>query len=601
MNRFWRNFCAYLLVGLLLLSGTSQLAAQTDSAASSDSETPSEQVESKSSENQQEDADKSDETSSENADQEDEAQNEPGIVKLDNQELFVFEFRLARPSSEKAKSELTPKQRAENASEEIQDLADNYNVSVDEIVVERLNQYRFFIVQDDLLFVLANKDAEAAGVTLDELAADYLETLKTAITEYRDERSPRQRARAALSTLIATVLLFLALAIVNKFIPFVIRRIDRWQNRRLQSVNIQDLEVVSERQISRWITNGVKYLRIALIAVIFYNYISLVLGFFPETRGLRDTLFTAFWQSLALMGQGIIGYLPNLIRIIIFVVVGRYAVRVSKIIFDAIRRERVKIPGFYTEWAQPTSNIATVLIVALTAVLIFPYLPASDSAGFQGVSIFLGALVTLGSTGAIANIISGIVIIYTRAFQLGDRIEVSGVKGDVIDKTILSTQIITPENEIVTIPNASLIASNIRNYSAAIRNLKKPLVLKTTVTLGYDVPWRKVHAVLTDAALATEGILPDPQPHVWQVSLDDYYPSYNLRAFTNQPNKMGGIYSALHQNIQDKCNEADIEILSPQYHAVRDGNQNTMPAEYLGDNYQAPGFRLDNIDPSRQN
>jgi small-conductance mechanosensitive channel len=229
----------------------------------------------------------------------------------------------------------------------------------------------------------------------------------------------------------------------------------------------------------------------------------------------------------------------------------------------------------------------------LSAILIFPYLPASSSSSFQGVSIFIGAIFTFGSTAIIGNIISGIVLIYTRAFQLTDIIQVNGQRGKVIEKTMLSTRIMTPDNEVITIPNASLLVSDITNYSAVIRDQHQPLLLKTTITLGYDLPWRKVHQVLIDAAKQTEDILSDPEPFVLQTSLDDFYVSYTLKAFTNYPEKMPLIYSALHQNIQDKCNEADIEIMSPHYSNLRDGNQTTIPANYLPDDYQAPGFHFD--------
>ncbi|NJK49024.1 mechanosensitive ion channel, partial [Candidatus Gracilibacteria bacterium] len=141
---------------------------------------------------------------------------------------------------------------------------------------------------------------------------------------------------------------------------------------------------------------------------------------------------------------------------------------------------------------------------------------------------------------------------------------------------------------VITIPNAAVLGSHVINYSAAASDsATPPLILHTTVTLGYDVPWRKVHEVLTKSALATAQILEEPAPFVLQTSLDDFYVSYELNAFTSSPSIMAKIYSELHQNIQDKCNEADIEILSPHYRAARDGNQTTIPADYLPPDYEA--------------
>ena len=184
------------------------------------------------------------------------------------------------------------------------------------------------------------------------------------------------------------------------------------------------------------------------------------------------------------------------------------------------------------------------------------------------------------------------IIIYTRAFRIGDLIETGNYKGLVYEKTILSTRIRTIDNEIVTIPNAIIVSSSIVNYNAILRELNEPIAVHTSITLGYDVPWRKVEQVLIEAAQATSGILEKPIPFVQPTSLDDFYVSYKLRAYTTDLLQLQEIYVQLHQNILDQCNEAEIEILSPHYSAVRDGNQNTIPENYLPKDYTAPGFRV---------
>ncbi|WLT39209.1 mechanosensitive ion channel family protein [Synechocystis sp. B12] len=223
-------------------------------------------------------------------------------------------------------------------------------------------------------------------------------------------------------------------------------------------------------------------------------------------------------------------------------------------------------------------------------MLAFPYLPGFDSPAFRGISVFLGLLLSLGSTSAITNVIGGIILIYTRAFRIGDHIQVGDVIGDIIEKNFLVIRICTPTNQIITIPNSSLLISNVTNYSISSRELNKYLILQTTITLGYDVPWQKVYQTLIEAALNTEHILKSPVPFVLQTSLDNFYVSYQLNAYTNQPNLMVIIYSELHQNMQDKCNEVGIEILSPSFTALRDGNTSTMPENYLPSDYVAPPF-----------
>ena len=224
----------------------------------------------------------------------------------------------------------------------------------------------------------------------------------------------------------------------------------------------------------------------------------------------------------------------------------------------------------------------------------YPYLPGASSPAFQGISIFLGALFTLGSSSAIANLVSGVVLIYSRAYEIGDRICISDTVGDVLEKSLFVTRIRTLKNVVVTVPNSVILGSNIINYTPGEGSMTlAPLVLHTTITLGYDVPWRLVHEVLIDAARGTEHILEKPEPFVLQTSLDDFYVSYELNACTETPKLMPRIYSHLHQNIQDKCNEAGIEILSPHYRAARDGNQLAVPSEYWPKGYQMPAFRVE--------
>ena len=303
-------------------------------------------------------------------------------------------------------------------------------------------------------------------------------------------------------------------------------------------------------------------------------------------------IFSQILAALAQIGQGFVNYLPNIGIVLVVGLITFYTIRFIRPIFNEIERGALPIPGFYPEWAGPTFNLFRVLMIALALIVVVPYLPGSNSPAFQGVSLFLGVLFSLGSTSAVANVVSGIILIYTRAFQVGDRVKIADALGDVVEKTLLVTRIRTPKNVLITIPNAAVLGGNVINFSASVRENQQPLVLHTTITLGYDVPWRKVYQVLMDAAEATEGILADPAPFVLQTSLDDFYVSYELNTYTNEPGQIPRIYSHLHENLQDKCNEADIEILSPHYSAVRDGHHSTIPAEYLPQNYQPPSFRV---------
>ena len=223
-------------------------------------------------------------------------------------------------------------------------------------------------------------------------------------------------------------------------------------------------------------------------------------------------------------------------------------------------------------------------------VVIFPYLPGSDSPIFKGISVFLGFLFTFGSAGSLANLIAGLVLTYMRLFKIGDRVKIDDVVGDVIEKSSLVTRVRTIKNEIVSIPHSKVMSSHTINYSSDAP--EKGLIIHTTVTIGYDVPWKDMHKALIEAATRTELILDTPEPFVLQTSLDDFYVSYQINGYTREPGKQAVIYSDLHRHIQDVCNENGIEILSPHYRAARDGNMSTIPAPYLPKDYEVPGFNI---------
>jgi small-conductance mechanosensitive channel len=192
--------------------------------------------------------------------------------------------------------------------------------------------------------------------------------------------------------------------------------------------------------------------------------------------------------------------------------------------------------------------------------------------------LFVGLLAALGSSAVATNVISGLMLIYTRAFQEGDRIEINGVLGVVQDRDLLVTRIVTPRHEVVSLPNAAVIASPILNYSFSGREGAQPVALATSVTIGYDVPWRQVRELLLAAARSVAGIVGEPAPYVLQTSLNDFHITYELNASVGDVLTYRETLSDLLAAIQDQFAAADVEILSPAYHAMRNGNQSTVPS-----------------------
>ncbi len=268
--------------------------------------------------------------------------------------------------------------------------------------------------------------------------------------------------------------------------------------------------------------------------------------------------------------------MPNLFTLLIILVATRYALKLLHFIYDGLRRGKIKLAGLHPELAEPTYQLLRFFTVALALVTAYPYIPGSDLPVFRGITIFTGFLLSLGSTSLVTNIISGVVLTYTRGLKIGDRVKIGDTVGDVIERTLLVTRVRTIKNVVITIPNGMVLNNQIINFSAPTTD--EGLILNTTVTIGYDVPWRQVHDLLVNAALETRAIMKAPQPFVFQTSLDDYYVSYELNAYTKLPEQMAATYSELHQNIQDHFHGAGVEIMSPGYTAFRDGNEAAIPS-----------------------
>lgn len=368
------------------------------------------------------------------------------------------------------------------------------------------------------------------------------------------------------------------ITLVNEFFPRLYEILEKWRHTRFGMLRFKSLELVTPDQITDGLISLARYTQIGLNLLLGLTGLTFALSFFPGTQGVVFNLVEKIGEVLAGIGETVLGYLPNLFTLFFIIVVTRYAIKLLGFFHEGIHSKRIKIVGLHQELTEPTFQLLRFMVVALALVAAYPFLPGSDSPVFRGITIFVGFLLSLGSTSLVTNIVSGIVLTYTRGLRIGDRVKIGQTVGDVLERTLLVTRIRTIKNVVVTIPNGMVLNNEIINYNAPM--LEEGLILNTTVTIGYDVPWRKVHDLLIQAALATRDILSDQKPFVLQTSLDDYYVSYELNAYTHAPERMVMIYSELHQNIQDWFNEANVEIMSPGYTAYRDGSEATIPTQY---------------------
>jgi small-conductance mechanosensitive channel len=504
-------------------------------------------------------------------------------VLLGNETLFSIQARSGSFSAQ---------ERAQIISKRIEKIAQDPSIAIDSVKVDEQDGGSNITFGDSIIVTITEEDGKLADLSRGVLAREYAQKIRDSLDQYRKDRDLKNILLDVLYTVIATLLLGIFFKFLNYSFPKFCTMIESWRGTLIPSLRIQNLELLSAAQITKIILGIARFIRLIFILIVLYIYIPLVLSFFPWTRPFSSQLFNYLFAGIEAVIKGFFAYLPNLFIIAIIGFFTYYILRFVKFFFNALERGNISFSWFYPEWATPTYRLSLFLIIALAIAIAFPYLPGFDSPAFRGVSIFLGILVSLGSTAAVANVVAGIILIYTRAFEVGDRVQIADATGDIVEKSLLVTRIRSIKNVVITIPNSMVVSNQIINFSSLALMPDTSLILHTTITLGYDIPWRKVHATLIEAAQATEHILDNPVPFVWQTSLDDFYVSYELNAYTNQPTLMAKIYGELHQNIQDKCNEVGIEIMSPHYSAMRDGNQNTIPEDYLPKDYTAPGFRI---------
>ncbi|MBL7862207.1 MAG: mechanosensitive ion channel family protein [Cyclobacteriaceae bacterium] len=490
--------------------------------------------------------------------------------------------------------------RAEAIAEKIEKLYDDVVFTPDSLLVSQSEAAPQLVYKDVIVMSINEMEALWLGVSQDSLAKSYQTKIQQAIREEREANSVINIALRIGAIILIIVGIYFAIRLINIGFRKINAKVISLKERVLKGVKFrgyQFLDSERELQVALFLING---LRIIVILVALYIALPLLFSVFPWTRGIAETLIGWVLSPLKNTATSVINYLPNLFTIFVIGAITHYSVKFLKFVAGEIESGALTLPGFYPDWAKPTLNIVKFLVYAFSFIIIFPYLPGSDSPIFQGVSVFVGVLFSLGSSSAIANAVAGLVITYMRPFKVGDRIKIGELSGDVIEKSLLVTRIRTIKNENITVPNSTVLAGSTVNYTTSAK--ESGLILHTGVTIGYDVPWKQVHELLINAALATKGIMNDEghKPFVLQTSLDDFYVAYQINAYTDESHRMAGIYSELHQNIQDKFNEGGVEILSPHYRAGRDGNMTTIPSNYLPKDYQAPMFNVNLNKPTEK-
>lgn len=470
-------------------------------------------------------------------------------------------------------------ERAATVTSRLEELSINNKVFPDSFAIVMEGENLNIVLGEFVILSITHDDETIAGKPMQKLAEEYIRVLKTDFYPLVAKTTLKSTiisiVKIAVTLLIVACLLFFLIKLINRLFKWLIKNSMVFKQKNQEGLYLKGIRFLTGEQIDASIKVILRFIKVVIIVIVIYVVIYIVLLTLPFTRGIAHKLQSYITTPLFSAGRAIINFIPNLFFIAIILLIAKYVINLLRYIAREIEEERIWVNGFYPDWVKPTFSIVKFLVFFFVAIIIFPYLPGSDSPAFKGISIFVGVLFSLGSSSAIANMIAGIILTYMRPYKIGDMIEIGDKFGQLMETTLLLVRLKTPKNEIITIPNSIILSGHIINYSK--NELSENLILHTSVTIGYDTPWRKVHELLIQAAQMTEGILQDKEPFVLQKSLDDYYVAYELNAYTNQPGNMPRIYSQLHQNIQDCFRDGNVEIMSPAYTSFRNGNEKAIP------------------------
>lgn len=359
-------------------------------------------------------------------------------------------------------------------------------------------------------------------------------------------------------------------ALLIRFIWFLFKRINiklesSSGKDKIKPVNFRKYKLLTVKQVVVIIEVFLRLLKYIITGILLFITLPVIFSLFEATRNYAAALFGYILNPLKDIAVGAVNFIPNLIKIIIIAAITHYVLKGVKYFAVQIEKEKLKIPGFYVEWAHPTYKIFQVLLWAFTVAVIYPFLPFSDSRAFQGVSVFVGIIFSLGSSSAIGNLVAGLVITYMRPFKIGDRVKINDVIGFIVEKNLMVVRVKTHKNEYVTFPNLIILNSNTVNYNTSSDEDEEGLIIHAEVTFGYATPWQTVHEILIKAALTTDYVQKKPKPFVLQTALDDFYARYQINCYTKEVGRIPGIYAMLYENIQNGFRDAGFDLTSTHY------------------------------------
>ena len=461
-------------------------------------------------------------------------------------------------------NQLSPAERAKKAAERLAalpDVAPEWNITANEASV---GQYTGVVISVNNLFAFAilTTDIDTDSNETMQAAVDHATTqLRAALEARAQQRSIPLLFKGIGLSILATLILVFTLWLLVRAVRRVRARLEQTASTRAEKMGLGRFDLQpSLLFISRILA---KLTALSVVCVLLYLWLTYILLRFPYTQPWGQHLGAFLLSLLGTLGTGILQSIPGMFTVIVIFLLTRLVVRVVQGLFNQVEKGELTLPWLHPDTARATRYLVVFLIWIFAITIAYPYVPGSNTNAFKGVSVLVGLMISLGSAGLVNQIMSGLVVVYSRALKNGELVQVGSDFGVVTDVGMLSTKLITRKKEEITIPHAVLVATKTINYSrhAAAGDAR----VATTITIGYDAPWRQVHALLQDAAAKSKGVKKDPPPLVLQKALANFYVEYELLVSLERPEERLASLSELHMNIQDNFNEAGVQIMSPAF------------------------------------
>jgi len=457
-------------------------------------------------------------------------------------------------------------ERAQRAEEALRRLLSTPQGGALRVSSQKTPQGYSIMIDGVLAFMLTPEDSDPlTRETPEQTVQQTVAVLEQVVRETRESRDLSSLAKSFGYALAATVVLILAIWGVNRARRWLTARLLQLVHRHAERLSVGGEAIIRKDRLLVLVQRGVTVAYWLMVLVLMYEWVGFTLGRFPYTRPWGMRLNQYLLDVVLKGGLAVLRMLPDLFVALLIFLTARFVVQLVSALFSRIEQGQFEVTWLDRDTVRPTRRLISVAIWLFAFVMAYPYLPGSGTDAFKGLSVLVGLMVSLGASSLVGQAASGLILMYTRTIRQGEYVEIASHQGTVVELGLFTTRILTGLGEELTLPNALILNNVSRNYSRTVKG--NGYILDTTVTIGYDTPWRQVHAMLMEAAARTPGIQKAPPPRVFQTALSDFYPEYRLvcQAIPSEPTSRAAVMNTLHANIQDVFNEYGVQIMSPHY------------------------------------